>query len=406
MLKEKELLYIEETAWKLKDRTIARRRCLHRMPETAWQEVETTEYLAQELQSMGFRVTKGEAAAGHTTGVIAEIGSEPSFVAAARFDIDALPVTETESTSHLPFAEGFRSLKDGRMHACGHDGHMAAGLACAEILSAYRDKISGTVRLIFQPAEEGCMGAREVVKKGWLEDVDYFLAGHIVGREYGQTAAGPSDCVAGVFGSMATTKIDASFFGQSAHAAYPEKGASAIAALCSAVTALNGIPRNSGGSTMLNIGKISGGEGRNIIAPEAEMQLEVRGETTELNDYMEERALQIMEASAAMHGCTSRITIQGKAPSLVSSSDFHKEILRLLKPLKTIKTASSGERFRASEDAALMMEAVKQHDGKAAFLLFPTDTTAPLHSRDYDFDESILPKAAAVFSCILLNLLL
>lgn len=405
MLSEKRLLYIEETALNLSDWIIQHRRNLHKIPETAWTETKTTAYLKSELQSMGFTIVSGKNVASHNTGLVAELSSGSHPVTALRFDIDGLSVTEETDPNHVPAREHFRSEHEGRMHACGHDGHMAIGLAVAKILSDMRDSLHGTLRLIFQPAEEGCMGAREVVAQGWLADADYFLAGHIVGRDYGQTSTGSSDCVTGVSGSLATSKINAAFNGTSCHGACPENGASAISALCSAVLSLNGIPRNSSGATMINIGRISGGEGRNIVSAHASMELEVRGETTELNQYMEDQALRIIGASATVYGLTADIEIQGKAPSLVSSDDLREQINSLLGNFRHIRISEKGERFKASEDAALMMEETKKHGGKAVFMLFPSDTTAPLHSQNYDFDESILWKAATVISCVVADLM-
>lgn len=404
MLSAKELLYIEETAFSISEWTNSHRQCLHRIPETAWQEHKTTEYLIREMKQLGYRIVAGNSAAGHQTGLVAELGDDSSIITVLRFDIDALAVAESNEYCHRPFIEGFRSEHPEAMHACGHDGHMAIGLTVARILSVQRINLKGTVRFLFQPAEEGCMGAIELVKHGWLKDADYFLAGHIVGREYGYTPSGSADCVTGVNGSLATTKINAVFRGKSCHGACPENGASAISALCSAVLTLNGIPRNSVGSTRINIGRIEGGEGRNIVAEHASMELEVRGETTELNQYMEDRSLKILQCSAELYGCSSDISILGKAPSLVSSDDFHRRINTLLRGLSHTSVKEEGERFRASEDAALLMEEVKSHGGQAAFMLFCTDTTAPLHSSRYDFDPSILSKAASVLSCVVLDL--
>lgn len=397
MLTEKELLYIEETAHAMKNWTVSQRRALHRIPETGWNEKRTTACLKDCLIKLGYSVSSGEAVAGHETGLIAELENAARPVIALRFDIDALPVDESCEPDHLPFTEGFGSLHPGTMHACGHDGHMAIGLSVARFFSENRQLLSGKLRFIFQPAEEGCRGAGIVVEKGWLKDADYFLAGHIVGREYGKTTSGYADCVTGVCGSLATTKINTSIQGSSCHGACPENGASAISALCAAVLSLNGIPRNSGGATMINVGTIRGGEGRNIVAASASMELEVRGETTELNTYMEESALSIIEAAANMYHCTARSRIVGKAPSLATSPELHQELNRLLRKMPAIRISEQPERFRASEDAAYMMEDVKSHGGKAAFLLFPCKTTAPLHSFNYDFDEDILSKAVTVF---------
>lgn len=405
MLSEKELLYIEETAQNLSDYTRQHRRKLHQIPETALTEFKTSKYLEEELTVLGYRLVTGQEVANSGTGLIAEIGPDCHPVVGLRFDIDGLPVSETEQESHFPNTQGFHSKHPEKMHACGHDGHMAIGLTVARILAENSSRLQGKIRILFQPAEEGCRGARRLVDNGWLDSVDYFIAGHIVGREYGQTKDGPADCVTGVSGSLATTKMNAYFTGRSCHGACPENGASAITALCSAVLTLNAIPRNSKGATMINIGTISGGEGRNIVAAHASMTLEVRGETTELNQYMEDRALSIIQSSAALYNCQAETIIEGKAPSLVSSIDFHHSVNQLVRQFRNIRIAPEPERFRASEDAALMMEAVKSHGGKALFMLFPTDTTAPLHRNDYDFDEGILSKAVAVISGVALDLL-
>ena len=388
---------IEAKAKALSDTMIQNRRILHKIPETAWQEKETTRFLAAALKEMGYEIITGEAVAGHETGVIATLRCQdgPTFV--LRFDIDALAANECSSPSHFPSKAGFRSGYEGFMHACGHDGHAAIGLGCARLLMDLRHTLRGTIRLIFQPAEEGGRGAAPIVQRGWLDDADFFLAGHIVGREY--TDGQPADVISGVCNSLATTKFDAIFTGRSCHAASPEQGASVISAMASAILNLNGIPRHSEGATFLNIGRISAGEGRNIVAGQGKMELEVRGATTELNQYMENRAFQILQDSAHLYGCQAEIEIQGNAPSLTSSPELCATLRALCRErLEFVRVLDTSVPFRASEDAAVMLERVICRGGQGAYLLFPTDNTAPLHSCSYDFNETILAKAAAVFT--------
>ena len=389
---------IEKMAAALAPKLTAWRRHLHTIPETAWNERETSAFLASELKRMGYEVITGNPVAGHDTGLVAELrcGGADQPVFALRFDIDGLPVEEASDPEHLPLARGFQSCHAGCMHACGHDGHAAIGLGCARLLQKLRHHLSGTVRLIFQPAEEGARGAAPVVEKGWLSDASYFLAGHITGREYG----GPAEPDAiPVCSSLATTKFDAVFHGRSCHGAQPEQGASAISAMAAAVLALNAIPRHSQGATFLNVGRITAGEGRNVIAGFGRMEAEVRGASTELNHYMEEQAFRIIRHCAAMYGCTADILPQGHAPSLESSPDFCRELAEICgKGLSSVRFAEKPEVFRASEDAAAMLRTVREAGGKGAFLLFPTGTAAPLHSCRYDFDETILPKAVSIFT--------
>ena len=164
---------------------VSHRRALHRIPEPAWEESKTTAYIADTLRALGYAPITGPAVAGHETGVIAELKNGEGRILALRFDIDALPKAECASPEHFPHQAGFASLHGGRMHACGHDGHAAIGLTLATLLMEEKNRLpKGCIRLIFQPAEEGCRGALPLTEKGWLDDVDVFLSGHIVGRDY------------------------------------------------------------------------------------------------------------------------------------------------------------------------------------------------------------------------------
>ena len=191
------------------------RRDLHRHPETGWLEMRTTAILAKELRALGYEIYTGRAVckegarlglpdaqvlAAHAeqalaqgapedeltadvragyTGVIAILRCGEGPTVAMRFDIDALPMTECPQDAHRPTREGFASVNPGMMHACGHDGHAAIGLGVARILMAHRDVLHGTVKLIFQPAEEGVRGAHAIVENGWLDDADALLASHV-----------------------------------------------------------------------------------------------------------------------------------------------------------------------------------------------------------------------------------
>ena len=136
------------------------------------------------------------------------------------------------------------------MHGCGHDGHAAIGLGVAEVLMKIKDGLHGTVKLIFQPGEEGAKGACAIVAHGHLDDVDYFAGTHIA------PTGGPDDgdVTPGTWGSLATSKYDVYFEGQAAHAGgFPENGHSAIVAAANAVLNLTAIPRHSGGITRVNV---------------------------------------------------------------------------------------------------------------------------------------------------------
>ena len=232
-----------------------RRRDFHRYPETAWLEMRTSAVIAKVLTELGYEVLTGkdvclessrlgvpsseelkehaerallqgapaeylteEMRAGFT-GVIGILRCGEGPVTALRFDIDALGLTEDENVNHRPFAEGFASRNPGMMHGCGHDGHAAIGLGVAEVLMKIKDGLHGTVKLIFQPGEEGAKGACAIVAHGHLDDVDYFAGTHIA------PTGGPDDgdVTPGTWGSLATSKYDVYFEGQAAHAGgFPE----------------------------------------------------------------------------------------------------------------------------------------------------------------------------------------
>lgn len=382
---------------------ISLRRDFHRFPEIRWEEVQTTEKLTGYLQQFGYE-TDSLHIPGHNTGVTGILHNGEGPALTLRFDIDALAVTESTAPEHLPQKEGFISVRPGYMHACGHDGHMSIGLGTARILSEQKDHWAGTIRFIFQPAEEGCQGALPIVETGLLDDTDYFLAGHIVPRNAYPDLDGDFVCAKG---SLATTKLDAVFTGQAAHGAHPEDGRNVIQAISSAITALYGIPRHSEGASFVNVGKVTAGSARNVVAGYGLIQLEVRGETTKINDYMTTAAKRILSSCAAMQEVNLKLKTVGSAPSLDSTKKLTDSLHDLFSdPALPVRSSSAKTAsFFASEDAAHMLEAVKAHGGEAAYLLLFADAAASLHQSSYTFDENVLVKGVLLYSLAACSLL-
>lgn len=416
-----------------------RRRDFHRFAETAWLEMRTSAVINKVLTELGYEVLTGRAvcleearigvpaeeelkshwelALGQGapeeyltqdmkegfTGVIGILRCGEGPVVALRFDIDALGLIEDAKEEHRPFREGFASLNPGMMHACGHDGHGAIGLGVAEVLMRLKDELHGTVKLIFQPGEEGAKGARAIVAHGHLDDVDYFVGTHIA------PAGGPDDgdVTPGTWGSLATTKYDAHFYGEAAHAGgFPEKGKSAIVAAANAVLNLTAIPRHSEGISRVNVGTIHGGTGRNVVPAHAVLQLEVRGETTEINRYMDQEAVRICQASADMAGCRCEMVLQGGAQSQHSDVDFLEQIAGIVErqlPHLRISTIRNAQNW-GSEDISLMMNRVQEHGGKATYMRSMTPMASAQHTTAFDFDEKVLVEAIEVFAAIVWEL--
>jgi aminobenzoyl-glutamate utilization protein A len=290
------------------------------------------------------------------------------------------------------------------MHACGHDGHAAIGLGVAEVLMAIKESLHGRVKLIFQPSEEGVRGAKSIVEKGHLDGVDYFIGSHLTKKPEGD----PSDFAPGSYGSLATTKYDVIFHGLAAHAGgAPEKGKNAMLAAATAVLNLYAIPRHNDGATRINVGRLIAGSGRNVICDEAKLEIEVRGATTKLNDYVSQYAERILKSAADMHDCTMEIRLMGASESQTSDEDFCMEIHKIcmeklgLVPVSAPLIRKNG----GSEDVAYMMNRVQEQGGKASFVRLMTTMSAPGHNRRYDFDESVLKQGVKAFAGMALYLL-
>ena len=411
------------------------RRDFHTNAETGWLEMRTASKIARRLTELGYTVLVGrevcreedrmgvppeevlrehaEWAKTHGadpefldqvkdgfTGVIGILhGAQDGPVYGMRFDIDALGVTESCENSHFPAREDFSSVNPGCMHACGHDGHAAIGLGVAEILMRHRDQWNGTVKLIFQPAEEGVRGAKSIVGAGHLDDIEILLGSHVAAMPEDETC----DLIPGAGGSLATTKLDAVFHGQAAHAGgSPESGKNAMLAMATAILNLQAIPRHSGGATRINVGRAEAGTGRNVIPDYARLELEIRGETSELNDYMETYARRIVKAAAEMHDCTLDLQVMGAAGSLESSPELMQAIQKVapacgLKVSKELRAVSHG-----SEDFAYMMNCVQAHGGQASFMQLTVPTAGPAHSPTFDFDERALVNGVRAFAGFLL----
>lgn len=433
---------ILEKASEIEQEVIEIRRDFHAHPELGWLEMRTSALIAERLSELGYKVITGkkvckegtrmgvpdqkeldahfheiitkekdnrsfsiteEMKEGYT-GVIGILpcGQGPELV--FRFDIDALPIKETAKESHVPVQKGFRSQYDGIMHACGHDCHAAIGLGVAKILTEVKKDLHGTIKLIFQPAEEGTRGASGIVEAGHLDNTDYFVAAHVSSPYEGMD----TEWIPGSFGALATTKYTMIFTGKSAHAGRaPEDGRNAVLAAAHAAIGVTGISRHSEGMSRVNVGSIYGGTGRNIVADKAILTMEVRGETTKINEYMSKRACEVCKAAAAMEGCSCKIIKDGYAPSQISDDKLVSRIAYLVNreyPAYTIKEPLQVKNLD-SEDVGFMMNQVQKQGGEATYMRFITDMKAPQHTSKFDVDEEVLKKGIVIFSAIAAEIL-
>lgn len=412
------------------DQLINIRRQLHQNPEEGWSEFTTTAFLVTTLRSYGYDVLTGrkvvapEACLGREesvvkaglerarrNGVSEELLSEmeeltgcvavldtgrPGPTLAIRFDIDCVPVTECTDDTHVPAKEGFISKNPGFMHACGHDAHMSMGLAVAHWVMDNKDKLSGKIKILFQPAEEGVRGAAGMAASGILDDCDYFLGSHVA------MSAKSGEIATNLYGYLCTTKLDVTFHGKPAHAgACPQEGRNALTAAANATVQMMGISRHSGGMTRINVGQLIAGEGRNVIPSKAVMKLEVRGETGEINQYMVDQVTNICKGIAMSFGVTYEMRKMGEAVDLTADQELVDILNAAGRATPGITVVDKALNFGGSEDATILARRVQAHGGKAAFFLWGSDRPSGHHTSTFDIKESDLDPALEVWTHII-----
>ncbi len=317
--------HVRLAADKIEQKLIVWRRDFHEHPELGNQEIRTADIIAKHLQALGMEVKTGVA----HTGVVAILtGGKPGPVVALRADMDGLPVVER---TPVPFASKvkvqYNGKESGVMHACGHDTHMAMLMATAEILTGMKKDLKGTVKFIFQPAEEGVPrgeegGAEMMVKEGVMENpmVDVVFGLHINSQtEVGKITYRPG----GFYASINDLKIIVK--GRSAHGAYPWSSIDPIVASAQIINNLQAIiSRNlnvTENAGVVTIGAINGGNRSNIIPEEVEMLGTIRALNGADEKMLIERVRQIATKTAESAGATAEVMIPYSSSYPVTFND-------------------------------------------------------------------------------------
>lgn len=423
-----------DVAKSLEQEMIERRRDFHKYPEAAWTEFRTASIVADTLTELGFEVYTADEAllesemmgvpsaeelkkhqeraiadganpkwvermTGGKTGVLAVMKfAKPGKTVAFRVDMDANDVDETNDPNHLPNKEGFASQYKNVMHACGHDAHTTMGLALAKMIATYKELFAGTIKIIFQCAEEGVRGGRAMAAKGIVDDVDYFFGMHIGnGRNYANSVT----CMIGNF--LATSKIDAYFKGVSAHAgAAPQDGKNALLAAAQSCISLHSIARHGKGASRINVGVFNAGTGRNVLPDVATIKFETRGATTDINNYMETEAYRMIESAAKLYNVEVEFKAMGAAPSCKLDRALGEEAYKILSAVGKFDEVVPEGSLGGSEDVAYFMERIQERGGQAIFMYSGAKTSAGLHnSKFYMIDEGATMVAGAAAMAIL-----
>lgn len=368
------------------------RRRLHRIPERGFAEVKTQQVIMETLDALGIPYTT------ERTWVVGVIeGALPGQVVALRADMDALPLEEPEG---LPF----RSEHPGMMHACGHDAHMTMVLGAAKVLMSMRDRLPGTVKLLFQPAEETDGGAEPMVQRGVMENphVDRVYGLHV--QPY--LPVGVIETRAGTL-NASTDDVELTIHGRSSHGAYPESGADAIVCAAQVITSLQTlVSRNVSplASAVLSLGMISGGTAGNIICDRVSLRGTLRTANGEIRAMMKRRIAEVASGVAAAMGCTAEVCITSGYAALVNDEAEAGRVMRvgarLLGEKNVVRKAAPS---MGGEDFSFFCERVP-----GAFFhlgcVKKEDMPAPLlHSRDFHLDEDCLTVGAMMHVALVLD---
>ena len=414
------------------DRLRSTRRELHRIPEPGFCEFRTAAYIVERLRALGWSLQLGDQAMdraaiysipdelveerfravthdvernllagmqGGRTAVIATQSFGDGPTVAFRFDMDGLPIEESREETHRPSREGFRSIHEGWMHACGHDGHVALGLGLAEALLRMRSELAGTIKLIFQPAEEGARGgASAIAARGHLDDVDLLVCAHL-----GLNATATGTVVCGTT-FMGTLKYRATFIGQASHVVLaPEEGRNALLAAATAALGLRAIGAHSDGWYSLNVGVLNAGTEQGVTPATGLIEFGAWCDSPEVQEYVRARALEILAASAAAQGCRLEVDHIGEAPYVEADSDLALELAKIVRGLPQVRETVPLTVCRAGEDATLLLDHVRRRGGEAAYVLVGTDLADGHHTSAFDFDEAALATGVLFLASVALR---
>jgi len=389
---------ILESSLAIKEYIVQAKRRIHREPELAMKEFKTTEFVKSELKSMGIEMVPLESEVG-VLGIIRGEKTGQGIVSALRADMDALPIQETTGQSD-------RSIVPGVMHACGHDCHTAMLLGAAKLLASMKDRFSGTVKLVFQPAEENLNGSAAMIRLGVMDNpkVDCLLGlhGHPT-YDVGQIAMRSGAYMAS--SDFFTVRMK----GVSGHGAYPHRVAcDPILAASNAVMSIQSIITrqiDALDSVVISVCQISGGSAKNIIPETVEFSGSVRCQSLATRDTIEGRVRRVVENVAEVYGCSSTLEYHYGVPPLTNSPELTAHVWesagKLVGPenVKRIDIPAMG-----SEDFSRYSEVVPQTVFARLGIRSPGGEAPKYHNGSFIFAEDALPYGTALFTQFVLDL--
>ena len=358
---------------------VALRRDFHRHPEPSFEEFRTTARIAEELDGMGIPYRRFE-----PTGLVAEIkGGKPGRCIFLRADIDALSVREESGVE-------FASENEGFMHACGHDCHAAMLLAAAKVLNSVKDGLRGSVRLVFQPAEELAMGAKHIIAQGAVEGADAGFGMHIFSQApAGQIAVSPG----AVYPAADYYKLTVE--GVTSHGAEPNKGVDATVAAAAIVMNLQTISSREFSPlepVVVTVGTLHSGQRFNVISNHAELEGTVRLFDEELHQQIPGMMRRIAEHSAAAFRCTAELDYQFKSDILENDQAMYAAVRGAAEKIAGAGLVVPAVRTMGGEDFSAYTRIVP-----CCFCGLGGGGEAPQHSERFCIDENALETGVGMY---------
>lgn len=373
----------------LADELTAIRRDLHMHPELGFQEFRTAGIVAEQLNALGYEVVTGVG----KTGVVGLLpGGQPGDrTVLLRFDMDALPIEDAKAVP-------YRSQTPGVMHACGHDAHVAVGLGVAKVLAKYREQLPGTIKLMFQPAEEGLGGALAMIRDGVIDRIgppaDRALGLHVSSMHpFGTAAMRTGPMMAASSGLTITVN------GKGGHGAMPHQTVDAVVVAAQIIVALQTIvarnvdPDETG---VVTIGSIVAGNAGNVIADTATMRGTIRSFTPEIKALLRRRVPEIAQGIAATFGATTDVQINEGVDATVNAAAPTQLVHDVAAAVLGAGQIDINFRTTGGEDFSAVLARVP---GNFFFLGAGNEArgiTAPHHNPCFDIDERCLPQGVAI----------
>ena len=375
-----------------KDLIVKTRRDLHRIPEPAYTEKKTSAYVARYLEKEGLDLRTGIA----QTGVVGIMDTgRPGKTLLIRSDMDALPLTEETGLE-------FASTHTGAAHACGHDGHMAMVLGASTILNKIRDQLKGTIKFLFQPAEEGPGGARPMIEEGVMDNptVDYSVGCHL----WPVIEEGTIGVKAGPL-MAAMDRFDLRIIGQGGHGAMPHLCLDALEVGTQVVNALQRIvsrKMNPLQPSVVTVGSFHAGSAPNVIPGEAEMCGTTRTFDRDIWNTWPERLDKIIGGVCQSMGAAYDLKYTQGYPPLVNDADMAEVVARCASAVVGEEKVIEPEPTMGGEDMAFYLEKSK---GCFFFLGSGREGCAPIHNPGFDFNEDVLLLGVETYCRVALDLL-